>query len=146
MGLLKKEEYMSFEEFHNLKGINEKDHEPDDAGILVHEGEPIVNDINLGKTRAEIKESLTNLLPGLDEETINQFTDEAMDKKLDKSELNSFASLKLESLDTSAIPENKSIVTEKEQNDFIPKVETPTIPSPGQNTKDDLGEKDDQNR
>ena len=110
---------MDYNEFHNLKGIAEKDREPGDAGILIHEGQYIVEDINLGKTRVEIHEALSTLLPGLDESIINEFTDEAVKQKLEKGQLNNFAKLKLESLDASAVTKAKDIEEKTNNNDFI---------------------------
>ena len=121
---------MDFKEFHNLKGIAEKDREPGDAGILVREGQHILEDINLGKTRVEIHDALVSLLPGLDESIINEFTNEALSQKIEKAQLNSFAKLKLETLDASATAETKNIEEKTDSSDFIEKVETPTIPSP----------------
>ncbi len=136
---------MDYKEFHNLKGIAEKDREPGDAGILIHEGQHIVEDINLGKTRAEIYEALTTLLPGLDESIINEFTDEAVKQKLEKGQLNSFAKLKLETLDASATTKSKN-VEEKANNDFIEKVETPTINSPQTQPSNETVTRDDETR
>lgn len=104
---------MDFKEFHNLKGITEKDHEPGDAGILIHKGPPLFKDIDLGKTRAEITQALTNLLPGLEASIINEYTNRAIELQLNKSQLRDFAeraksgALKLESIDTSAVSSNK---------------------------------------
>ena len=136
---------MDFKEFHNLKGIKEKDLEPGDAGILVHEGEHIINDINLGKTRAEIHQTLTTLLPGFEPEIINEYTDKAMALKLDKSQLKDFAEqaksgLKLESMDTSAIQK------EEPKKDFVERVSTPTISSPNKQQSNETVTKEDEVR
>ena len=65
---------MNYNDFLNLPEIKKRNAEPGDAGILIHEGDKISENINLGKTRTEIKEYFKNLFPGLDEETINEFT------------------------------------------------------------------------
>lgn len=134
MGLLNKkndDKPMSFEDFHELASIKEKDLEPGDAGILVHEGQHITNDINLGKTRAEIHEALTTLLPGLDEVTLDELTSRAIEHQISKEQLKDFANkekagLKVESMDTSAIPQEKT--QNPKDTSFVQKVETPTVP------------------
>ena len=123
---------MDFKEFHNLKGIKDKDNEPGDKGVFIQEGQNIAKDINLGQTRQEIKNSLASILPGLDEPTLEELTNTAMEQNIQKDQLNDFAKksssgLKLESMDTSAVTVEKTQDTKDDS--FIPKVETPTVPT-----------------
>ena len=46
---------MNYNDFLNLPEIKKRNAEPGDAGILIHEGDKISENINLGKTRNEIK-------------------------------------------------------------------------------------------
>ena len=126
---------MDFKEFHNLKGIKDRDNEPGDKGIFIQEYHNIVKDINLGQTRQEIKTSLASLLPGLDEPTLEELTNTAIEQRIAKDQLKDFAQksspgLKLETMDTSAVPVEKAQdIKDSKDNSFIQKVETPTVPT-----------------
>lgn len=117
---------MNYNDFLNLPEIKKRNLEPGDAGILIHEGDKIAENINIGKTRNEMNEYLKKLFLGLDEENIIEFINEAVKKNLNKKHLedittkNSQTGLKLESINTSAIRSKNT-----KSNSFTQK--TPTL-------------------
>lgn len=126
--------YELLHNFENMKRNDEADLK--DGTKITVSPEQIPSEVQLGNNIDEIKATLTNLLPDIDEATLESFANEALSKGLKKDKLSEFASLKLETMDTGAIDNQK---------DFVQKVDTPTL-KPQTNNSNEVIDRDEEGR
>lgn len=117
--------YELLHNFENMKRNDEADLK--DGTKITVSPEQLPSEVQLGNNIDEIKATLTNLLPGIDEATLESLANEALSQGIKKDKLSEFASLKLETMDTGAI---------HNQKDFVQKVDTPTLKPQTNNTKE----------
>ena len=75
-------------------------------------------------TKENLKAAIANAVPNIDDQTLEEWVNEAFEKQLRSSQISNFTAIKLESMNTSAIPTEK--VQDSKDNSFVPKAQTPT--------------------
>lgn len=101
------------------EGIDTKTYSIDEMPKeLVLENKPLTKD--------DLKKAIANAAPNIDAATLELWTNEAFEQRLQSNQVSNFTTLKLESMNTSAISAEK--VQDSKDNSFVPKVQTPIAP------------------